>query len=344
MTASSYALGIDLGTTYTAAAVHRGGAAAICLLGARTASIPSLAFLRDDQVILTGEAAERRGALEPTRLAREFKRRVGDSAPIMLGQAPYSAERLMSAVLSQVVGVVSDREGSAPVHVAESHPANWGPFKIDLLRHALELAGLRTVTLLSEPVAAAVHYASKERVETGSIVAVYDLGGGTFDAAVLSKTETAFVTLGEPEGIERLGGIDFDEAVLAFVRTQLQGKLEELDPGDPSTRVALGRLRRECVAAKEALSADTETRIPVALPNVHTDVHISRADFEPMVRAAIAETIEALRRAVERAGVRPHDLDAVLLVGGSSQIPLVAEMVSSALGRPVAVDAHPKHA
>jgi actin-like ATPase involved in cell morphogenesis len=343
MSATSYSIGIDLGTTYSAAAVYRDGAARICLLGGRGAAIPSLVFLRDDQEVLTGEAAERRGAVEPTRLAREFKRRVGDSVPILLGQAPYSAERLMAALLEQVVEAVSTREGSDPAHVAVSHPANWGPFKIDLLRHGLDLAGLRSVSLLSEPVAAAVHYASKERIEAGTVMAVYDLGGGTFDAAVLKKTDGDFVTLGEPEGIERLGGIDFDEAVLAYVRSQIQDRVDDLDGSDPSVRVAMARLRKECVAAKEALSFDSETTIPVALPNVHTDIRLTRAEFEPMVRPAIAETIEALRRAVERAGIRPDDLDTVLLVGGSSQIPLVSELVSNAMGRAVSIDSHPKH-
>jgi molecular chaperone DnaK len=343
MAETSYCIGIDLGTTYTAAAVYREASAAIFLLGGRGPTIPSLVFLRDDQAILTGEAAERRGIVEPAKLAREFKRRVGDSVPIMLGAAPYSAERLMAALLQDVVAAVTVREGAEPAHVAVSHPANWGPFKIDLLRHALDLAGLRAVTLLTEPVAAAVHYASNQRIGPDSTIAVYDLGGGTFDAAVLKKTGTGFETLGEPEGIERLGGIDFDEAVFAYVRNELAGKVDELDSSDPSVRVAIGRLRRECVGAKEALSADSETTIPVALPNVHTELRLTRAEFEPMVQPAIAETIEALRRAVERSGVRADGLDAVLLVGGSSQIPLVAQMVSNALGRPVAVDAHPKH-
>jgi actin-like ATPase involved in cell morphogenesis len=343
MAATSYSLGIDLGTTFTAAAVHRNGRTDIAPLGNRAAAIPTLVFLRDDETILTGEAAERRGLTEPTRLAREFKRRVGDSVPIMLGQAPYSAERLMAALLRQVVAAVATREGSPPDRVAVSHPANWGPFKIDLLRHALDLAGLRSVTLVSEPVAAAMHYASTERVEPGAIVAVYDLGGGTFDAAVLKKTEHGFETLGEPEGIERLGGIDFDEAVMAHVRNALHGKLEELDTQDPGARAALARLRQECVAAKEALSFDSDTSISVLLPNVQTDIRVTRGEFEPMIRAAINETIDALRRAIERTGVTPDDLSAVLLVGGSSQIPLVSELVSNALGRPVAVDAHPKH-
>jgi actin-like ATPase involved in cell morphogenesis len=300
-------------------------------------------FLRDDQVLLTGDAAERRGSMEPTRLAREFKRRVGDSVPILLGGVPYSAERLMATLLQQVVEAITEREGSAPAHVAVCHPANWGPFKTDLLRHALDLAGLTSVTLLTEPGAAAVHYATKEHIEPGSVVAVYDLGGGTFDAAVLRKTETGFESMGEPDGIERLGGIDFDEAIFAHVRAQLGDELQELDGSDPSVRVAIARLRHECVAAKEGLSADSETTIPVALPNVHTGLRLTRAELEPMIQPAIAETIEALRRAIRRAGCSPDDLTAVLLVGGSSQIPLVPQMVVSALGRPVAIDAHPKN-
>src|SRR5262249_9393872 len=122
------------------------------------------------------------------------------------------------------------------------------------------------------------------------------------------------------------------------------GKLEELDGSDPTVRAALARLRQECVAAKEALSFDADTSVSVLLPNVQTEIRVTRAEFEPMIRAAIGETIEALPRAVEGAGVRADDLAAVLLVGGSSQIPLVAELVSHELGRPVAVDAHPKHA
>jgi actin-like ATPase involved in cell morphogenesis len=343
VTSTRYFLGIDLGTTFTAAAVARGDRVEISPLGNRAASIPTLVFLREDQTVLTGEAAERRGASEPARLAREFKRRVGDSVPIMLGEAPYSAERLMAALLKDVVAAVATREGGQPAHVAVTHPANWGPYKIELLRHALDLADLRDVTLVTEPVAAAMHYGSTERVEPGELVAVYDLGGGTFDAAVLEKTATGFAARGEPEGIERLGGIDFDQAVMAHVRNVLGELLTSLDPDEPAVRGALARLRQECVAAKEALSFDSDTSISVLLPHVQTDIRITRAEFEPMIRAAIDETIEALRRTLDHAGVRPADLAAVLLVGGSSQIPLVGELVSNALGRPVAVDAHPKH-
>ena len=341
---ADYALGIDVGTTFTAAATHREGRTEIAALGNHAPPVPSLVFLREDGEILVGDAAERRGMAEPHRLAREFKRRVGDDTPILLAGTPYSAERLIAAILHEVEVTVAAREGGDPSAVAVSHPANWGAFKTDLLRQACGLAGLRDVSLVSEPVAAAVHYSSTERLEPGATVAVYDLGGGTFDAAILRKTGGGFTTLGEPEGIERLGGIDFDAAVFAHVRKALGGVLDDVNGDDPSVRAGLARLRQDCVAAKEALSFDTDATVNVSLPGVQTQVRLTRPEFEAMIRPALLETIAALRRATVSAGVAPTSLSAVLLVGGSSRIPLVAEMVAAELGRPVAVDVHPKHA
>jgi actin-like ATPase involved in cell morphogenesis len=337
-------LGIDIGTTYTAAAVLRDGRAEILTLGVRAAAVPSLVFLRDDESLLVGEAAERRGVAEPQRLAREFKRRVGDTTPILVGPSPYSAERLTAQLLRWVVGVVAEREGSLPERVAVAHPANWGEYKVGLMRQAVELAGLGGAILVSEPVAAAVHYAANERIDVGEAVAVYDLGGGTFDAAVLRRTPDGFEVLGRPEGIERLGGIDFDDAIVTHVRRALGDRATELDGDDPGTAAARARLRQECTAAKEVLSTDTDTTIHVALPNGGVDVRLTRSEFEAMIRPPLRETIAALRRAIDGASLAPEQLRAVLLVGGSSRIPLVAEMVGAELGRPVAVDSHPKHA
>ncbi|MFI7673629.1 Hsp70 family protein [Actinophytocola sp. NPDC049390] len=339
-----YALGIDLGTTYTAAAVWRDGRAEIVSLGDRTAAIPSVVLLRQDETFLTGEAANRRGLTEPNRVAREFKRRVGDTTPIMLGGTPHSAESLMSRLLRAAVDEVVKREGGPPARVCVSHPANWGPYKIDLLGQAVRMADLPSVLFTTEPEAAATHYAQEQRLGVGAVVAVYDLGGGTFDAAVLRRTATGFTILGKPEGIERLGGIDFDAAVFNHVRTALGGKLDDLDEDDPAAIAAVARLREECVQAKEALSADTDTTIPVLLPSVTTDVRLTRGEFESMVRPALHGSIEALRRAVRSAGCTPEQLHSVLLVGGSSRMPIVGQLVSAELGRPVAVDTHPKHA
>ncbi len=342
----SYFVGIDLGTTYTAAAIYRNNRAAIFSLGGRSASIPSVVLLREDETVLTGDAAVRRAITEPERVAREFKRRLGDTTPIIVGGSPYSAEALMARLLKSVLEEVEKREGEPPEGIAISHPANWGLYKIDLLKQAVRLAGLNddTVTLLTEPEAAVISYASQERVEAGEVVAVYDLGGGTFDAAVLRRTEEGFEIIGKPEGIERLGGIDFDAAVFAHVARSLDGALGKLDPDDSAAQAAMARLRQDCVDAKEALSADTDATIPVLLPNLQTDVRITRREYESLIRPSLVDSIEAMRRALVSAGVTAEEVSRVLLVGGSSRTPLIAQLVSSELGRPVAVDAHPKHA
>ena len=339
----AYGLGIDLGTTFTAAAVARDGRVEVVGLGNHAAAIPSAVLLRDDGEMLVGDAAMRRGQQEPARLAREFKRRLGDAAPIILGNTPYSSDRLMAAVIRYVVDAVTERQGEPPDRVAIAHPANWGPYKRELLQQAAQLAGLGDVRYVTEPEAAAVHFAAGERVDEGGAVAVYDLGGGTFDAAVLRRTATGFVTLGEPQGIERLGGIDFDESVMSHVRATLGDALTGLDPNDPAVRAAMVRLREECVAAKEALSEDSEAVIPVMAPGLQTQVRLTRPEFETMIRPVLRETVETLNRALGSAGVTAQELSAVVLAGGSSRIPLVAEMVSASLGRPVTVDAHPKH-
>ena len=116
-----YTLGVDLGTTYTAAAVYRDGRVEIATLGNRAAAIPSVVLLREDEEVLTGDAANRRGVTEPDRVAREFKRRVGDTTPIFLGGAPYSAETLMGKLLRSVVDEVSSTRGR-PARQDRDHP------------------------------------------------------------------------------------------------------------------------------------------------------------------------------------------------------------------------------
>jgi outer membrane protein assembly factor BamB/actin-like ATPase involved in cell morphogenesis len=339
----SYGLGVDLGTTHTAAAVLAGGRTEVLRLGARRPEIPSLVFLRPDGEVLVGEAAERRGAAEPARLAREFKRRVGDPVPQLVGGTPYAAHVLMAKLLRHVLDIAAREQDGPPSSVALTHPANWGPYKLDLLRQAVQLAEVDGVLLRSEPAAAAIHYAIGERIRSAEVVAVYDLGGGTFDAAVLRKTADGFTLLGEPEGIEQLGGIDFDEAVFGHVTATLGAEAQRLDPDDEEVTAALARLRRDCVEAKEALSFDTEVMIPVALPGLHTRVRLNRSEFEAMIRPALAETVAATARALRSAGVAADDLRALVLAGGSARIPLVGQLLGTEFDRPVVRDPAPEH-
>jgi len=341
-----YAVGVDLGTVYTGAATARDGRAEIFPLGGRSAVIPSVVLFREDGAVLVGEPAVRRALLEPSRVAREFKRRFGDSTPIMVGGSPHLPEALTGLLLDVVVSQVSAEMGEPPQAVCVCHPATWGFHRTGLLHQAALGAGLQMpVTFAVEPVAAATYYAQQERVPDGSLVGVYDLGGGTFDAAVVRVGgDGSFEVVGRPEGIDHLGGADFDAAVFEHVRGVVGESLESLDESSSAAVAAVAQLRTECTAAKEVLSSDTDTTIPVLLPGTVTEVRLTRAEFERMIRPALYDTVAALQRAVASAGATPEQLHSVLLIGGSSRIPLVAQLVTAELGRPVAVDAHPKHA
>lgn len=339
----TYHLGIDLGTTWTAAALVRDGRAQSVSLDNRSTAVPSVVYL-DGQNLLVGRAAERHALTEPSRVAREFKRRVGDPTPLLLGGSPVTAELLMARLLAWVVHQVSTTEGGPPASLAVTHPANWGEYKLDLLRQAIRHVDVRVDHLLPEPVAAASFYASERELPPGSTVAVYDLGGGTFDAALVRAEESGFRIVGQPDGIERLGGIDFDHAVFGHVAAAVDLDVDSLDVDDPTTAAAMAQLRQDCVEAKEALSTDADVSIPVLLPTRHTQVRLTRSEFEAMIRPALDETLVALRRAAASAQVPVDELHAVLLVGGSSRIPLIAQLVMAELRRPVAVDARPKEA
>lgn len=344
----NYVLAVDVGTSFTAAAIVRidqnaPGVPESLPLGLRGTAVPSVVYYPEEGPVLVGEAAERRGLDSPERVVREFKRRVGDDVPVAVGTLSLPAEDVFATMARWVADRAEEREGAPPSDIILSHPATWGAHRTQRILAALAAKGLANVTLISEPEAAALHYAAQVRVEDGSTIAVYDLGGGTFDTAVLKKTDAGhFELLGRPEGIEGLGGADFDAAVLRYVAEHASLVLASLDPSAPGALAALARLRRECVEAKEALSADSEASISVLLPGIQQQVRLVRSDFEAMIGEPIRETVDALEGSLQDLGLTPADLSAVLLIGGSSRIPLVAQLISERLDRPIAVDADPK--
>ncbi|MET3707750.1 Hsp70 family protein [Arthrobacter sp. UYEF6] len=344
----NYVLAVDVGTSFTAAAIVRidqnaSRVAESLPLGLRGAAVPSVVYYPEEGPVLVGEAAERRGLDSPERVVREFKRRVGDDVPIAVGTLSLPAEDVFATMARWVADRAEEREGAPPSDIILSHPVSWGAHRTQRILAALAAKDLANVTLISEPEAAALHYAAQMRVEDGSTIAVYDLGGGTFDTAVLKKTDAGhFELLGRPEGIEGLGGADFDAAVLRYVADHSGQGLANLDPSAPGALAALSRLRRECVEAKEALSADSEASIWVLLPGFQQQVRLVRSEFEAMISEPIRETVDALERSLQDLGLTPADLSAVLLIGGSSRIPLVAQLISEQLDRPIAVDADPK--
>jgi len=335
-----YSLGVDLGTTFSAAAtVDETGLASMVGLGNRAMEIPTVVHVAPDGALSVGELAERQATTDPTGIAREFKRRVGDTTPIYAGGATFTPEGLTAHVLRWVVEQTVERMGERPAQVTLTHPATWTTFNIEKLVAAAELAGLTGVRTCPEPVAAAHHYAAHHSVAVGDRICIYDLGGGTFDVCVLVKTDEGFEILGKPTGIPFLGGADFDQLIISAVVEGLSALNCDVDPDDPG----IAALRRECVDAKEALSADVEAVIPVRLQGVSTTYRITRSEFEAMIDAAIELTIEATGHALRSAGIAAGDLAAIVLVGGSSRIPLVSQKLEHAFKCRIAVNTHPKH-
>ena len=201
-------------------------------------------------------------------------------------------------MLRWVVATISETEGRPPAAVTVTHPTNWGEFKRDILREALRLVEIPTPRLLPEPVAAATWYAQAQRLAPGQTVAVYDLGGGTFDAAVLRRrVDGRFESLGRPQGIERLGGVDVDEAVFGHVLRALGADRAALDGGalDGAATTAIAQLRRACVDAKEALSWEYVGRHPRLAPRrAGREVLLQRAELEELVGPLLRPTVEAL--------------------------------------------------
>jgi actin-like ATPase involved in cell morphogenesis len=336
----THVLGVDLGGTAVSAAIaDDDGRVEMVALGDRSTTVPSVVHRRDEASLVTGELAARRASVDPAHAAWGVRRRLGDPAPVLLGDDAVPAGDLVAAILRDVLARVAAVRGEAAARVVLTHPASWGPYRRGLFEDVVVAAGLEDAVTMADPEAAGHQHRAVHGLDDRAALAVYDLGGSSFEATVLARRGQAVELVGTPVGIERLGGVDLDEAVIALVDEATGGLLADLDPDDDTSAAALVRLRLDCIAAKEALSTDDEAIVPVLLPGRHADVTVSRAAFEERIRPAVARSVEALERAVEAAPVRPS---AVLLVGGSSRVPLVERTVAERLGLRVIVDPRPE--
>jgi molecular chaperone DnaK (HSP70) len=331
----TYALGVDVGATHTAAAVWRDGRALPAVLRPLDYDIPSVLYLEKNGTRLVGEAAVRRSAGHSDRTARRFKRHLGADA-VRLAGADVPAEELVADMIRFAAGRVAEHEGGPPAHVTLTCPARWGPAQQALMERAAGLAGLESVGLVPEPIAAAVSHAAgamspSAGVRTGALLGVYDLGGGTFGATVVRKTIGGFEVCGRPGGLDDVGGVTFDEVVYEEVVRASGPALSGLRPDDRATARHLAQVRAGCERAKEALSSQDRARVTVVLPHFSDEVTVTRPVFESGITPALSRTVSTFTDTVHAAGYDLADLSLVLLVGGSSRIPLVSRLLARAL-------------
>jgi len=330
-------LSVDLGTSNTVAVLSAHGMPPRVVEVDGSATMPSAVFAAEDGTLLVGRDAERRARLDPTRFEPNPKRRV-DEQTLLLGNDIVPVNEALAAVLRRVLDETTRQlGGDPPDEVRLSHPAQWGPVRRNVLLSAARLAGIRgTIHLVPEPVAAAAHFASfpGRALAPGQALAVYDLGAGTFDVAVVGATQNGFTVLAE-DGLPDLGGLDVDQALMVHVGRAVshldpQRWQRLLRPESTADRRTRRALQEDVKAAKEALSRHPQTE--VAMPEPFTDVLVTRGELEALVRPALLRSVELLSRTVAAAGLTPDRLAGIYLVGGSSRLPLVGSMISEKLG------------
>jgi actin-like ATPase involved in cell morphogenesis len=329
-------LSVDLGTSNTVAVLSAHGRPPRVIEVDGSATMPSALFAADDGNLVVGRDAERRARLDPARFEPNPKRRV-DEGTLLLGDVVVPVTEALGAVLRRVADETSRQLGGAkPDEVRLTHPAQWGPVRRNVLLAAARLAGMGTnLVLVPEPVAAAAHFASfpGQQLGHGQALAVYDLGAGTFDVAIVGATQTGYTVLAEA-GLPDLGGLDVDQALLEHVGRQVSIRdparwQSILRPESTGDRRAQRALREDVKAAKEALSRHPQTEVP--LPEPFEDVLVTRVELEALIRPSLLRSVELLASTIRSTGMTPDRLVGIYLVGGSSRIPLIATLIAEQL-------------
>ncbi len=327
-------LAVDLGTSNTAAMVRTSDGRQGSLLFDGTPLMPSAVYLTPEGRLLVGRDAERQARIDPARFEPSPKRRV-DDGEVLLGDAETPVTRLFGAVLEQVSAEAHRVLGGPPHEVRLTHPARWGQRRRSVLTAAAGLAGLPEPQLVPEPVAAASYFTAilGATVPVGRCLAIYDLGGGTFDATVVRRTPGGYEVLAE-DGLPDVGGLDLDQAIVAHlgrtVGTDSPQWTTLLAPTDAAGRRARRTLYDDVRAAKEMLSRTASADIPV--PVLDVTAHLTRPEFEALARPYLLRTVSCLAHTVASAGLAAPELAGIFLVGGSSRIPLAAHLIHTELG------------
>jgi hypothetical protein len=333
-----HVLSVDLGTSNTVAALAINGQPPRVVEVDGSATMPSALFADEDGTLLVGRDAERRARLNPARYEPNPKRRI-DEGSLLLGDAVVPVTEALAAVLRRVLAETGRQLGGRrPNQLRLTHPARWGRVRRGVLLGAAHrvLGSGHDLLSIPEPVAAAAHFASfpGRSLRPGQALAVYDLGAGTFDCAIVAATGTGFVVLAEA-GLPDLGGLDVDFALTEHVGRQVGGAdpvrwQRLLQPQTTVERRAALALRDEVRAAKEALSRHPQAEVP--MPEPFRDALVTREELEALVRPSLLRSVELLGATIRSAGMTAQSLAGIYLVGGSSRIPLIARLIAERLG------------
>ncbi|KTC06166.1 2-alkenal reductase [Pseudomonas syringae ICMP 11168] len=319
-------VGIDLGTTNSLVAVWRDGSSELVTNALGETLTPSVVGLDDDGQILVGKAARERLQTHPEKTTALFKRYIGSAQEIRLGSATYRPEELSSLVLKSLKADVERAFGEPVTEAVISVPAYFSDAQRKATRIAGELAGLKVEKLINEPTAAALAYGLHQKEGETSFL-VFDLGGGTFDISILELFD-GVMEVRASAGDNFLGGEDFDQVMVEhFVN------LHRDEPDFPSTELIAPALRREAERVRRALGQDGSADFVLR----HADREWRKTITQEQMSDFYAPLLNRLRAPAERAlrdaRIRVADLDEILLVGGTTRMPLIRKLAASLFGR-----------
>ncbi len=335
MTSAEVHVGIDLGTTNSLIGAVIDGKPRLFADASGAELLPSVVGGGPAGELYVGRAAKNRRLLDPEGTVVSVKRRMGTDARLAVGKRELTPPQISALILGALLDRAEAALGQRPRRAVITVPAYFGEAQRQATRDAGEMAGLVVDRLVNEPTAAALTY------QTGSeeLVMVYDLGGGTFDVSILERNE-GLLEVRASRGDTHLGGDDIDRALADLVLRRLGAARSPVEK-DPR---AMTRVVEAVERAKIALSDKDEVRLfdPFLTGEgegaVHLDLALTRADVEDVARPFVARTLEHIDAALRDAGVLARDTHRILLVGGSSKMPLVRRMIAAHLARPVHVD------
>ncbi len=325
-------IGIDLGTTNSCVAIYEGGKANVIANPEGERTTPSVVSFKGDEKIVGLKA--KRGALTNPETVSSIKRHMGTDYKVKLNGKEYTPEEVSAMILSDLKKTAEAYLGEKVDRAVITVPAYFNDAQRQATKNAGKIAGLEVERIINEPTAAALAYGLDKQDKTEQIL-VYDLGGGTFDVSILEIGDGVF-EVKSTSGNNRLGGDDFDKRIMDYVVAEIK-KEHDIDLSDD--KMAMQRIKDASEKAKKDLSGMTSTNISLPFiaqkdgEPVNFEMDITRAKFEELVDDLITSTLEPVRKAMKDAKLSKSDIDKVLLVGGSTRIPKVQELIKNELGK-----------
>ena len=333
-------IGIDLGTTNSCVAIYEGGEAKVITNPEGMRTTPSVVAFKKGEIIV-GQKAKNQMVTNKDTIS-SIKRKMGTSDKVHANDKDYTPEEISAMILSDLKKTAEEYLGEKVTRAVITVPAYFNDSQRQATKNAGKIAGLEVERIINEPTAAALAYGLDKQEKTQTVL-VYDLGGGTFDVSILELGDGVF-EVKSTSGNNKLGGDDFDERIMDWMVKEFK---KESGVDLSSDKMAMQRVKDAAEKAKKDLSgmSSTEISLPFITQGedgpIHLNMNLTKAKFEDLISDLVDSTLEPVRKAMKDAKLDKKDIDKVLLVGGSTRIPCVQELVKKELGKEPSKEVNP---